>query len=93
MLRSFIVPEGAYSTKTASVFFFYFKENISPEGSVIIRSIGGTFFFANSKAPQVCVFPGEIVTSPSQSFLMLCKWEKFVYVFYKMEKSVSNVLK
>ena len=92
MRRSFIVPEGAYKAKTASVVFLILKKTYLPAGSVIICYIGGAVLFAITKTPQVCVFPGEIMTSPSQSSLMSCGWDKFTCVFCKMKKSVSNVL-
>ena len=86
MRRSFAVPGeggGGYEAKTATYL---------PAGSVMICSIGGAVLFVNTKTPKVCVFPGEIMTSPFQSSLMLCRWEKFAYVSCKMEKFVSNVL-
>ena len=104
MRRSFIVPEGAkaktkakakakaYKAKKASVVFLILKKTYLPAGSVIICYIGGAVLFAITKTPEVCVFPGEIMTFPSQSSLMSCGWEKFTCVFCKMKKSVSNVL-
>ena len=92
MCRSFIVPEETYKAKTASVVCLILKKTYLPAGSVIICSIGGVVFFASTTTEQVCAFPGEIMTSPSQSSLMLCRWEKFACVSGKMEKSVSSVL-
>ena len=92
MRRSFIVPEEAYKVKTASAVFLILKKTYLPAVSVIICSIGGAVLFASTETPQVCVFPGEIMTSPSQSSLMSCRWEKFTCASCKMEKSVYNVL-
>ena len=88
MRRSFTVLEegggrGGYKAKAATYL---------PAGLVMICSVEGAVLFANTKTPKVCVFPGEIMTSPSQSSLMSCRWEKFAYVSCKMEKFVSNVL-
>ena len=41
MRRSFIVPERAYMTKTASVVLLILKKTYLAAGSVIICSIGG----------------------------------------------------
>ena len=95
--RFFIAPfivlaKGAYKGKAASVVFLILKKTYLPAGLVIICSIGGAVLFASNKTPQVCFFPGEIMTSLSQSFRMSCRWEKFISVFCKMGKSVSNVL-
>ena len=92
MRRSFIVPQGAYKARTASVVFLILKKTYLPAGSVIICSIRVAVLFPRTKTPQVCVFPCEIMTSPSRSSLMSCRCEKFICVSYKMEKSLSNVL-
>ena len=92
MRRSFIVPEGAYKANKSSALFLNLKKTYLPPGSVITCSIAGAVLFASTKTPQVCVFPGEIMTSPSQSSLMLCRWEKVTCVFCKMEKFISNIL-
>ena len=77
MRCSFIVSEGAYIAMAGSVVFLILKKTYLPAGLVSICSIGGAVFFANTKTPQVCVFPGEIITSPSQSSLSSCRWDKF----------------
>ena len=59
----FIVPEGAYKAKTASVVFLILKKTDLPAGSVVICSIGGAVLFASTKTPQVCVFPGDLSIS------------------------------
>ena len=92
MRRSFIVLEGAYNAKTASAVFLILKKTYLPAGSVIICSIGWAVLFASTKTPRVYVFPGKIKTSPSQSSLMSCRWEKFTCVSCKMKKSEFNVL-
>ena len=76
MHRSFIVPEGACKAKTTSVVFLILKKTFLPAGSVSICSIGGAVILVSTKAPQTCVFPGKIKTSPSQGSLMSCRWEK-----------------
>ena len=86
--RSFIAPfivlaKGAYKAKAASVVFLVLKKTYLPAGLVIICSIGGAVLFANTKTPQVCFFPGEIMTSLSQSSLLSCRWEKFISVFWR----------
>ena len=92
MRGSFIVPEGACKAKAASVVCLILKKTYLPAGSVIICSIGGAVLFASTKTAQVCVFPGEIITSLSQSSLMSCRWVKFTCASGKMENFVSNVL-
>ena len=92
MRRSFIVPEGAYKAKTTSAVFFILKKAYLPTGSFIICFLGGFVHFASTKTSQVCVFPGDIMTSPSQSSLMSCRWENLICVSCKTEKSKSNVL-
>ena len=92
MNRSFIVLEGAYKVKTASIAFLILKKTYVLAGSIIVFSIGGAAFFARTKTPQLCVFPVEIMTSPFQSSIILCGWETFTCASCKMEKSVSNVL-
>ena len=64
MHHSFIVPDGAYKAKTASVVFLIVKKAYPPAGSVIICSVRGAVLFASTKTPQDCVCPGEIMTSP-----------------------------
>ena len=91
MRRSFRNLEGAYKAKTASVVSLIMRKTHLPAGSVNICSIGGSFLFASTKPPQVYDFPSEILTSLSQSFLMVCRWENFTCVSRKMEKSVSNM--
>ena len=41
MHRSFIVPEGSYKAKTASLLFFILKKTDLQAGSAIIYSTGG----------------------------------------------------
>ena len=94
MLRSFIVPGGRYKAKTTSVvfFFFFLKKTYLPAGSVIICTIGGAVLFASTKIPQVCVFPGKIMTLSSQISLMSfkerslhvppAKWRSLYPMFY-----------
>ena len=78
MCRSFIVPEGANKAKKTSAVFLILKKQYLPAGSIIICSIAGSTLFASTKTPQVCVFPGEIMTSSSQSSLMSCRWEVYI---------------
>ena len=92
MRHSFIVLEETYKAKAGSVVFLILKKTYLLAGSVIICCIGEAVLFASTKTSQVCVFPGEIMTSPSQSSLLSCRWEKFSCVSCKMEKSISNVL-
>ena len=61
MHHSFIVPEGAYKAKTASVVFLIVKKAYLPTGLVIICSVGGAVLFASTKTPQDCVCPAEIL--------------------------------
>ena len=85
MRRFFIVPDGAYKAKIVAVVFLVLKKTYLPAGSVIICSIGGAVLFASTKTQLMCVFPGKIMTSPSQSFLMMCRWEKLTCVSSKIE--------
>ena len=48
MHHSFIVPEGAYKAKTASVVFLIVKKAYLPTGLVIICSVGGAVLFAST---------------------------------------------
>ena len=64
MRRSFIAPDETYKTKIASAVFFILKKTYLQEESVIFCSIGGSVLF---------VFADGIMTSPSQSSLMLCR--------------------
>ena len=91
MRRPFIDPEGAYKAKTAFAVFLILKKIYFRARSVIICSIGGAVLF-HSTTTHVCVFPGEIMTSPFQSSLTSCRWEKFTCVSCIMEKFESNVL-
>ena len=92
MCCSFIVSEEAYKAETASAVFLILKKTYRPAGSDVICSKGGPVLFASSKTPQICVFPGNIMTSESQSSLMLCRCEKFTCVSCKMENFVSDVV-
>lgn len=88
MHHSFIVPEGSYKAKTASPLFFILKKTDLQAGSAIIYSTGGVVLFASNKAPQVCIFPGKIITIPYQSSLMSCRLEKLLFVSCKMKRVV-----
>ena len=72
MRRSFIILEGTYKAKAASVVFLIFKKTYLQAWSVFICSIGKAVLFAGTKTSKICVFLGQVVTSQSLGSLMLC---------------------
>ena len=92
MCRSFIVPEGANKAKKTFAVFLILKKHYLPAGLIIICSIAGSILFASTKTPQVCVFPGENMTSSSQSSLMSCRWGSLHLSPAKWKRPNSNDL-
>ena len=81
---------GSYKAKTAPNLFLISKKIYFQGRSVIICSLGRIVLFASPKVTTMCVFPGKIMTVPSQSSLKSCRWEVFTCVSCKMENYVSS---